>query len=272
MLETKKIQINASNLAKFYSDLLYSERIPQCTMKYLFFFISTLYINSVYCQLSFQEIDFTRIPQRKIRHYLERQINNDIGYFSDLQPSSSNNRNSEELFTMQNSYLIKESPEIVWDTYNTADLAKAWNGKIISLGFLCSKWSDYVVYKNSTNYCSIDTGQVFFLNLRILYGMYNLPVGIQVININADAMSVTFSYLDGGKSVGTQTIQLIATDQGYTKVIHRSAFKSGSHFRDKHLYPYYHTKVLNEFHRNIANNITTEKDFFLVLPQPVDPD
>ena len=223
-------------------------------------------MNSVYSQLTFHEIDFSRIPQKKIRHFIKRQVISDDGNFTELQPSTTCESNFEELHTMQNTYLIKESPEVVWEAYNTANLATAWNGRIISLGFLCSKWSDYIVYKNGNDYCSIDTGQVFFLNLRILYGIYNLPVGIQVTNVDPDNMSITLSYLKGGKSIGTQTITLHSTPMGYTEVIHQSAFKSSSSFRDKHLYPYYHTKVLNEFHRNIANNITTEKDFFVVLP------
>ena len=235
-------------------------------MKYFFLFIVTLWMNCVYSQLSFHEIEFSRIPQKKIRHYIVNQIKNDSASFSDLQPSTSSDSDSDELYTMQNTYLIKESPETVWKNYKSANLTTAWNGKIISLGFLCSKWSDYVVYKNSNDYCSIDTGQVFFLNLRILYGMYNLPVGIQVIDIDTDNMTITLSYLDGGKSIGIQAITLYPTSTGYTKVIHKSSFKSSSRFRDKHLYPYYHTKVLNEFHRNIAENITTEKDFFVVLP------
>ena len=234
-------------------------------MKYFFLFIATLWMNSVYSQLSFHEIDFSRIPQKKIRHFIENQFDNDKVNFSDLEPSTGSDSDSEELYTMQNTYLIKESPEVVWETYNTANLATAWNGRIVSLGFLCSKWSDYIVYKNGDNYQSIDTGQVFFLNLRILYGIYNLPVGVQVVSVDKENKSITFSYLKGGKSIGTQTITICATPDGYTEVIHKSAFKSGSNFRDKHLYPYYHTKVLNEFHRNIANNITTEKDFFVVL-------
>ena len=65
---------------------------------------------------------------------------------------------------------------------------------------------------------------------------------------------IHLSYIDGGKSTGDQIIQIEETPEGYTKVIHTSAFKSDSNFRDKYLYPHFHTKILNEYHRNMRNN------------------
>jgi hypothetical protein len=229
-----------------------------------------LFMNGVYCQHSISEIDFTQIPQKKIRHYLSNQIKNNKILFTDLHPSCSNGVTMQELDTMENSYLIKEPPDVVWKAYTTTNMANSWHGKMISFGLLCSKWSEYVLYKNSTDFCAIDTGQVFFINLRILHGMFNLPVGLQVIDIDDGNMTITFGYLEGGKSIGTQTIKLSPTNQGYTKVTHTSAFKSNSHFRDKRLYPFYHTKVLNEFHQNIARNISTDSTIFYVLSRTDD--
>ena len=227
--------------------------------------VVTLFMSSVNCQRSIDEIDFARIPQKKIRQYLSDQIKNDRNLLSDFHPSCSNKPDFPELNRMENSYLIMESADIVWDTYNSANLTDAWNGKMISFGLLCSKWSEYIVYRNSTDFCGIDTGQVFFINLRIFRGIFNLPVGLQVIEIDNQNMTIAFSYLEGGKSVGTQTIKLTGTSEGYTEITHTSAFKSDSPFRDKRLYPYYHTKVLNEFHRNIARDISSDGNIFYVL-------
>ena len=241
-------------------------------MKFVFFILAIFCFSIIYGQLSFDEIDFKRIPQKKIRHYVINQTKNETRYISNLRASCRNKSDLSGLHTMQNTYLVKESPQIVWDAYISANMAKAWNGKILSFGLLCSKWSDYILYNNDDEYCAIDTGQVFFINLRILGGFYNLPVGVQVVNIDKTNRTITFSYLEGGKSIGTQTIRFIETPDGFTEVIHESAFKSSSHFRDKHLYPYYHTKVLNEFHRNIVKNIANRKDIFIVLTHTVNPD
>lgn len=234
-------------------------------MKYLLFVIINLSCTILYSQLTADDIDFSRIPQKKIREYMLQQVKSKHKKISDLHPSCNNCSDFPGIHSMKNMYLVKESPQKVWQTYLTANMSDVWNGKIISFGLLCSKWSDYILYKNSDDYCGLDTGQVFFINLRILKGLYNLPVGIQIDNIDEMNMKITFSYLEGGKSIGTQTITLVPADHGYTEVIHESSFKSSSHFRDKRLYPFYHTKVLNEFHRNIAKNITKDKDFFFVL-------
>jgi len=171
---------------------------------------------------------------------------------------------------MEYSYLIKESADVVWKAYHSANMANVWSGRLISFGLLCSKWTDYILYKNSTDFCTIDTGQVFFINLRILCGIHNLPVGIQVVDIDDEDMSITLSYLEGGKSIGIQTIKLTSTPEGFTKVIHTSEFRSNSKIRDKRLYPFYHTKVLDEFHRNIALNISADRAIFFVLNRTSD--
>lgn len=239
-------------------------------MKYFLVFIALLYVTIAYGQLTYEQIDFTRIPQKKIRHYIIKQIKKDIHYLTDVHPSCRSKDRFTKLNTMQNTYLIKESTDIVWEIYNTVNLAEAWDGRMVSFGFLYSKWADYIIYRNSINYCEIDTGQVFFINLKLLYGIYNLPVGLQVIDIDSANTTITFSYLEGGKSAGIQTIKFIPTIEGYTKIEHISTFKSNSPFRDKRLYPFYHTKVLDEFHEKIAESISSNDDIFSVLSNSTD--
>jgi len=150
---------------------------------------------------------------------------------------------------------LKELPDKVWKTYQNTSPAESWNGSMISFGLLLSKSQNTVMYNNDKYYAGIDTGQVFYVNLRIMKGLYNLAVGLEIINIDHAQRSITFSYLKGGKSQGEQTIIFKPTKKGYTEIVHMTAFKSGSFIRDRYLYPYFHKIAINEFHRNMKRQM-----------------
>ena len=103
---------------------------------------------------------------------------------------------------LESVYYLKELPEKVWKTYQNTSPAESWNGSMISFGLLLSKSKNTVMYNNDKYYSGIDTGQVFYVNLRIMKGLYNLAVGLEIINIDSTHKSITFSYLKGGKSQG----------------------------------------------------------------------
>jgi hypothetical protein len=235
-------------------------------MRGILFSILILFELNSYSQTSIDCIDLSRIPQRKIRHLIQHERNTTIHYLTDFKPSCKDDQEYTDFTVMENSYLIKEKPEDVWRIYKNTNLSAAWTGKMISFGLLFSKWSDQIQYNNEPAYSKIDTGQVFFIDLKIFKGLYNLPVGVQVLKIDSLLHSFTFSYLEGGKSRGLQTIRLIDADNGFTRVIHTSAFKSNSPFRDKHLYPFFHTKILNEFHQNILSGHLRSEDEFVISP------
>jgi hypothetical protein len=102
----------------------------------------------------------------------------------------------------------------------------------------------------------LEEGRIYYLNLKILGGIYNLPVAFEITNIDPDNKTVEFSYLKGGKARGKQWIRLEESPEGYTKIIHQTLVKSDSNFRDKYLYPYFHNKLINEFHLNMKRIIT----------------
>ena len=57
-------------------------------------------------------------------------------------------------------------------------------------------------------------------------------------------------------SHGRQRIYFLE-DNKETIVLHTSNFKSDNKFRDKHLYPKFREKLIDEFHRNIKEYKTT---------------
>jgi hypothetical protein len=90
--------------------------------------------------------------------------------------------------------------------------------------------------------------------------LYNLAVAFEIIAIDVLNREIIFSYVEGGKSQGEQSIQFIDTKDGYTEIIHSTLFKSDSKFRDKFLYPKFHIKAINEFHKNILRKLLSPSD------------
>lgn len=206
-----------------------------------------------------------RIPQRKIRQYIEMQSKRDIQLFTDFKASCYSADLSSVSDSLQNIYLIRENPDSLWKIYQNKSVLESWNSKKISFGLLFSKESNHIYYGDESEAEKVDTGQVFFINLRILGGMVHLPVGIEIVKIDKRDRSIMFSYLEGNKTLGNQIMKLESDKDGYTRVIHSSYFKSDSSFRDKHLYPFFHTRVINDLHREMARDITNDKGFFKVI-------
>jgi hypothetical protein len=211
-----------------------------------------------YSQNELSDIDLNRVPQKKIRNFIDTQIKNHVDHFSDVKASWKEGQDIKQYWQLESTYIIKDSPEKVWRLYKTVSPAVSWNGRIISFGLLLSTRSNYVMYNTDNNFSEIDTGQVFYVNLKILLGIYNLAVGLEIVSIDDVNKSIVFSYIKGGKSQGEQTVHFVGTEEGYTRIIHSTAFKSDSKFRDKFLYPYFHKKSINEFHRNIMNSLLAE--------------
>jgi len=214
-----------------------------------------------FAQDAFTQIDMARIPQEKIRTLLEQQFKESgfTQYNSALQPTYHMGQNLKGYHYLESVYLFREAPEKVWKIYQMTSPAKSWNGSMVSFGLLISKWENSIMYRDDKYYAGIDTGQVFFVNLKIMKGLYNMAVGLEIVNIDSTRKSITFSYLKGGKSQGEQTIYFIPTKKGYTEIVHQTAFKGDSFIRDRYLYPYFHRIAINEFHRNMKKCIRQNK-------------
>jgi hypothetical protein len=214
-------------------------------------------ISSVcFAQNTATKIDLKRIPQETIRDLLKLQFTESSLLQCDLlQPTYHRGQSLKGYHYLESAYLLKEIPDKVWKVYQETSPAVSWNGSMVSFGLLISKCKNSIMYRDDQYFAGIDTGQVFYVNLKIMKGLYNLAVGLEIINIDTARRSITFSYLKGGKSRGEQTIYFIPTKKGYTEIIHQTAFKGDSFIRDRYLYPYFHRIAINEFHRNMKKCI-----------------
>jgi hypothetical protein len=225
-------------------------------MKLLFSLLFVIASWLSHAQNASKAIDMARIPQKKIRTLIENQFSkSNLQYFNELQATYRKGQNLKGYHILESVYFLREDLEKVWKTYQITSPAESWNGNMVSFGLLISKWQNTVMYRNDDCFAGIDTGQVFYVNLKILKGLYNLAVGLEIVNIDSTNKSITFSYLKGGKSRGEQTIYFVPTRKGHTEIIHQTAFKSNSFFRDRFLYPYFHRIAINEFHRNMKKSV-----------------
>ena len=222
------------------------------SIAHLFFVL--LFCNDIMAQSPIDEVDFKRIKQKKVRKFLRHQQENEIQFFDDMESSVRGTKGLKGYRNFEKLYVFKESSEFVWNNYQYSSQTDVWDLNKISFAFLFDRNSSSIIYANQ-EWLGLEKGQIFYLNLKILNGFYNLPVAFEIINVDPLKKEIAFSYLKGGKTSGIQTIQMTDTEDGNTHIIHKSYVKSKSKIRDKYLYPYFHNKLINEFHNNMKKMI-----------------
>lgn len=210
-------------------------------------FIPGLYSQTV------KSINVEKIPQKKVRKYILLRKIDRMTNFDAIQPSWKTGVKETDFRVTEKKFRVNGSPSEVWNCYHNASPLRTWNGHTYKLGLMLLKNSNSVLYTSNTSFPSIEVGQVFFLNLKLLFRLVNLPVAFEVINVDERNKTLEISYLDDNKSLGKQTITFSDYGNGRTLIVHRTYFRSDSWFRDVFLYPHFHKLFIKEFHRNMMN-------------------
>jgi hypothetical protein len=213
-----------------------------------FFYVFTAIIASAQIVHS---INLDLIPQKKVRNYIVDNEINSMENYSSIHASWKTGLDISGFQTHEKIFFVKDKLNNVWDCYKKANPIESWNGHFVRFALLISKADNSVMYSNGEDFPQIDTGQVYFLDLRLLKGLFNVPVAFEIISIDTVNKIFEFSYIDGNKSQGKQVIQFVDNGDGRTRIVHKSYFKSDSPMRDNLFYPYFHTKIIKEFHRNM---------------------
>ena len=204
-------------------------------------------------------INLEQVHSRTVRKYIEKRNIDKLTDFSSIQPSWNNDINKAGFNTDERTFLFRDKISRVWENYRFSDPMKSWRGRFAKVSLLISKGSNSVFYPGISSRLMLDTGQVYFLSLRLLKGLFKLPVAFEIINIDPSARMIEYSYLDDNVAKGKQTIQLFDEGDGLTKVVHTTYYKSESHFRDNVLYPYFHKKIIRDFHNKMKRLDNREK-------------
>jgi len=205
-------------------------------------------------------INLEEISQRKVRQYIVSRSIDQMHDFSEIKASWRESNKDSEYNFVERTFYLKYKLQDVWDFYRHINLAQVWKRHSVRFGLMISKRSNSVAYYDDIQIPEIDTGQVYFFDIRVLKGLFNIPAAFEITNIDPMNELVEFSYLDGNKSMGKQTIQFFDNGKEGTKIVHRSYFKSNSAFRDAMLYPPFHTKFIKQFHKSIKELISRTPD------------
>jgi len=211
-----------------------------------------------YAQLMLDDVNMEMIHQKTIRKYIAAQIKENKHQFTEIQPSWNIGKDLSLYSKNEMTFFLKGNFKDIWKGYLSENPSNSWNGRKVSFGVLLQKFPNNIFY-NHDQITGINTGQVYFLNLKLLKGIYNIPVAFEIIVVDTVENVIEFSYIKGNKSSGVQQIKFLDMGNDRTQILHTSYFKSDSHFRDRRIYPFFHKKIVNDFHRNMRRLLNLEK-------------
>lgn len=155
-------------------------------------------------------------------------------------------------------YLMPFPAMQVWNAYIKVHPKDAWKGRRVNFSFLYNRDENSIAYAQDK--CpDLAEGQLIFLEIKMARGLLKLAVTHQVNQINTEERRLKMCYVEGGKSRGSQIIQIEETGPNSCKVHHETYYKSDSDFRDKVLYPFFHTRIIDEFHKNMQSFLVREQ-------------
>jgi hypothetical protein len=198
-------------------------------------------------------IDFRKIKQEKVKKLLRDNTLNTLSDLSKLKSFCYNAADGKHYYKHIKSFLMDADINTVWHAYKTMSPESTRNGSMVSFGLMYSRKKNEIMYSGDP-YSGIEAGQIIFLNLNLFRNMLHLAVGHEITEVSDNDKTIKICYLQNGASTGTQLIQL-KEEGNQTEVIHETWYRSGSRFRDKILYPGFHTKGLTEFHDNVKLKI-----------------
>jgi hypothetical protein len=223
----------------------------------IYLFLSGFISQSSLSQIP-QTIKLEEIPQRKVRNYMVSSQIDQMNDFSAIHSSWKSNNSESDFNINEKTFYLNARLPAVWDCYRHVNFVRAWNGKSVRFGLLIVKSTNTVIYPKNSVLPEADTGQVYFLELKLMKGLFNIPVAFEITHIDEALQIIEFSYIDGNKSEGKQTIRFFDNGDGTTRIVHRSYFRSNSSFRDNILYPFFHKKFIREFHENMKEYLENE--------------
>jgi hypothetical protein len=197
-------------------------------------------------------VDFGRITHKKVRNLIHQQKQYGVRTFNDIYPVCYNSPDSSQYRIYSKSQLIKKDINVVWNNLTHLSPKDEFDGRIVKFGLLYSKRNNNLLYSNELN-PGAEEGQILFFNLRVLSGIKNLAVALEVTRMDNDQKTIEYCYVDHGNTKGTQRITLRSTPEGYTEITQLTRYKCKSQLRNHGLYSYFHNRIVKELFNNIKS-------------------
>lgn len=201
-------------------------------------------------QVYLADVQFDRVGETAVKQFLNRQMKNNIHSFIDVKASLMPSESTAGYAFHEREYIYKDSLSKVWNHYLYTNPVDAWNAQKLDFGILFSKKHNELFYPDQ-QVDKIEPGQLVYLNLNVLQGVKKLCAAFEIITVDEVTGIIEFSYVEDNLTRGKQQLRFVETPKGHTKIIHRSYFKSKSILRDHFIYPYFHTRLTNNYHRNM---------------------
>ena len=198
----------------------------------------------------FLEVDLEKVRQKTVKKFIANFGLHNFSGFTEMRPECYDPSRESSYHIHRKTFLINNNVDSVWNAYTTIHPKEAWNGAMVSFGLQYSRKKNIINYLND-DYSGMEKGQIIILNLRLLWGGFNIAVAHEVCEVNEKNRTIKLCYMRGGASTGSQIISLRETNDGLTEVSHKTFYKSSSYFRDTQLYPSLHTRAITEFHLNV---------------------
>jgi len=204
-------------------------------------------------QFQLKDIDFEKIQQKEVKKLIETQIKDGVSTFDGLHETYYSGEDISKHRIHEKIFLLEVPLEVAWKQYMITDPSKAWNGNMITFALMVSGKSNEIFYPGE-KYNTVEVGQIFYLSMNIFARIIKVAVSHKIIGIDHTNKIMTLSYVAGGETIGKQDIKLTQTTDGNTKITHTTFYRGKSEFREKYLYPFFHTRAVKEFHSNIRNS------------------
>ncbi len=234
-------------------NILNQKKLTTYVVLALIFF--SFFSSSVFSQSNIDSVDLDKVLQKRKKKFIKNNYLKGVISFTDLFPKCYEEKDSSEYTVQNNIYFVEENINTVWSQYKNIGLEQSYGGQLVKFGFLYSKSKNKLVYLKDEEYSGLQEGQILFIRLDLLKGFKKLVVAYEVTKVDDKNKIIQFCYMNNGISEGSQQIMLSETDTGNTKITHRTFFKSKSKFRDRRIYPGFHTRVVSELHQNLINSL-----------------
>jgi hypothetical protein len=178
--------------------------------------------------------------------------------FTEIKPSWTDGQDLSSFRKNEMKFFLNGCYTDIWQGYVSADPSISWDGRKISFGLLIPVNSGSIFYHHDP-INGVESGQIYFLKLKLMMGIYGLPVAFIMINVDEENKIIEFSYIEENKSIGVQQLKFLNLTDDLTEIIHTSYYKSDSKFRDRWMYPYFHKRIVNNFHRNMRKMLNKHK-------------
>lgn len=197
-----------------------------------------------------------RIRPRTVRAYLKEKELRLSADFDRLKSTCYRPDEDNSYHVHTKEFLVKADLATVWDTYLTIPPRETWRSRMVSFGCLYCRKKRALTYLKDA-YDGLREGQVVFLNISLGWGLINIAVAHKIVRVDTRHKNIEFSYIEGGKTEGSQRLLFKKTAEGHTRIIHRTTYRGStrSYLRDKKLYPYLHGQVIASFHRNVRDKV-----------------